>query len=561
MSSLRINECIHWLWAASRGFRLSVVYCTLAGVFNVSVSLFFVFVCKHLIDIATGVSDDSLGTYIGWMAGCMCAQLLLSVIRSRQSSRAEIRMRNGLHGKLFVHLMESQWNGRERFHTGDLLNRIEADTASVTDTVCRTVPTVVVTIVQLGGALYFLSRLDMRLTGILVFIMPLAILFSKSYVRKMRRMSREIRETDSRIQSHMQENLQHCIIVRTLEYTRQAVEKLGTLQTSLQGQVYRRTDFSAFSRSMVQIGFMTGYAVAFLWGVFGLSDGTVTFGMMAAFLQLVSQIQRPMVDMSRQIPAFIRVFTATERLAELTSLPLERQGKSVRLTGNLGIRISHVRFSYPDSGREVLAGFSHDFRPGSLTAIVGETGVGKSTLIKLILALVQPKEGNIVIYNEQEEVTASPQTRCNLSYVPQGNTLFSGTIRDNLLIGNPNATEADMRSALHTAVADFVFSLPGGLDTVCGEQGMGLSEGQAQRIAIARGLLRPGNILLLDEPSSALDGETEHELLKRLAAEVKDKTVVMITHREKIAGLCSEVVRMEELSLIATYQYEKREKN
>lgn len=308
MSSLRINECIHWLWAASRGFRLSVVYCTLAGSLNVSVSLFFVFVCKHLIDIATGVSDDSLGTYIGWMA-------------------------------------------------------------------------------------------------------------------------------------------------------------------------------------------------------------------------------------------------ATERLTELTSLPLERQGKSVRLTGNLGIRISHVRFSYSDSGREVLTGFSHDFRPGSLTAIVGETGVGKSTLIKLILALVQPKEGNIVIYNEQEEVTASPQTRCNLSYVPQGNTLFSGTIRDNLLIGNPNATEEDMRSALHTAVADFVFSLPGGLDTACGEQGTGLSEGQAQRIAIARGLLRPGNILLLDEPSSALDGETEKELLRRLAKEVTGRTVVLITHRERIAGLCSKVVRMKEYRL------------
>ena len=549
MSSLRINECIHWLWAASRGFRLSVVYCTLAGVFNVSVSLFFVFVCKHLIDIATGVSDDSLGTYIGWMAICLTAQLVLSVIRSRLTTRTEVKLRNGLHNRLFEHLMKSQWNGRETFHSGDLLNRIEADTASVTDTVCRTVPTVLVTIVQLGGALYFLSRLDMRLTGILIFIMPMAILFSKSYVRKMRRMSREIRETDSRIQSHMQENLQHRIIVRTLEYTRQTVEKLGSLQASLQRQVYRRTDFSVFSRSMVQIGFMTGYAVAFLWGVFGLRDGTVTFGMMAAFLQLVSQIQRPMVDMSRQIPVFIRVFTATERLAELTSLPLERQGKSVRLTGNLGIRISHVRFSYPDSGREVLAGFSHDFRPGSLTAIVGETGVGKSTLIKLILALVQPKEGKISIYNGQDVVEVSPQTRCNFSYVPQGNTLFSGTIRDNLLTGNPYATEETLCSALHTAVADFVFSLPDGLDTVCGEQGMGLSEGQAQRIAIARGLLRPGNILLLDEPSSALDGETEHELLKRLAAEVKDKTVVMITHREKIAGLCSKVVRMKEYRL------------
>lgn len=290
---------------------------------------------------------------------------------------------------------------------------------------------------------------------------------------------------------------------------------------------------------------MTGYAVAFLWGVFGLRDGTVTFGMMAAFLQLVSQIQRPMVDLSRQIPAFIRVFTATERLAELTSLPLEPQGSPVRLDGSLGVRISHVSFSYQGNSRQILNDFTYDFRPGSLTAIVGETGVGKSTLIKLILALIRPDEGEITVYNGNEEVAVSPQTRCNLSYVPQGNTLFSGTIRDNLLIGNQHATEEDMRQALHTAVADFVFSLPAGLDTVCGEQGTGLSEGQAQRIAIARGLLRPGNVLLLDEPSSALDSQTERELLERLSAEVKGKTVVLITHREKIAGLCSEVVRME----------------
>ena len=517
----------------------------MAGALNVSVSLFFVYVCKHLIDIATGVSTDSLGTYIGWMAGCLATQLVLSVIRSRLANRTEVRLRNHLHNRLFTHLMKSHWNGREAFHSGDMLNRIEADTSSITDAICRTVPTVLVTIVQLGGALFFLSRLDVRLAGILVFIMPVALLFSKSYVRKMRRMTREIRDTDSRIQSHLQENLQHRVIVRTLEYTGQAVGKLSELQRSLQGQVYRRTDFSVFSRTMVQIGFMTGYAVAFLWGVFGLREGTVTFGMMAAFLQLVSQVQRPMVDMSRQIPAFIRVFTATERLAELTSLPLEEQGEPVRLEGSLGIRVENVSFSYPGSERQVLAGFTHDFRPGSLTAIVGETGVGKSTLIKLILALARPEEGKISIYNGREEVMVSPLTRCNLSYVPQGNTLLSGTIRDNLLIGNPRASEDDMRRALHTAVADFVFSLPDGMDTVCGEQGTGLSEGQAQRIAIARGLLRPGNILLLDEPSSALDGETERELLERLSGQVTGKTVVLITHRERIAELCSEVVRMQ----------------
>ena len=542
---MRMKQCIRWLWKVSEGYRLPVICCALTGAINACVSLAFVFVCKYLIDIATGASDESLGTYIGWMETCLVVQLSLSVIRSRLMTRTEIKLRNVLHNRLFIHLMKSCWNGRETFHTGDMLNRIETDTASVTDAICRTVPTVFVTFVQLCGALYFLSLLDIRLTGILVFIMPIALLFSKSYVRKMRQMSREIRDTDSRIQSHLQENLQHRIIVRTLEHTRKSVEKLTLLQSLLQGQVFRRTDFSIFSRSMVQIGFMTGYAVAFLWGIFGLRDGTVTFGMMAAFLQLVSQIQRPMVDLSRQIPAFIRVFTATERLAELTSVPLEQQGKPIRLDGSLGIRITNLAFSYPDNERRILCDFSHDFRPGSLTAIVGETGIGKSTLIKLILALILPDKGMITIYNSKEEVAVSPLTRCNLSYVPQGNTLFSGTIRDNLLTGNPSATEEEMCSALHSAVADFVFTLPDGLDTVCGEQGTGLSEGQAQRIAIARGLLRPGNILLLDEPSSALDSQTERELLERLSVDVKGKTVILITHREKIANLCTEVIKIE----------------
>lgn len=547
MSPLRINECLRWLWVASAGFRFPVIFCALTGALNVCVSLFFVFVCKHLIDIATGISEDALETYIGWMAFCMVMQLSLSVIRSRLTNRLEIKFRNALHSRLFTHLLESRWDGRERFHTGDLLNRIEADTVAVTDAVCRTVPTVFATLVQLCGALFFLSRLDMRLTGILVFVMPVALLFSKKYVQKMRRMSREIRDTDSRIQSHLQESLQQRILIRTLEYTHQAVMRLASLQSFLQRQVYLRTDFSVFSRSVVQVGFTSGYAIVFLWGVFGLRDGTVTFGMMAAFLQLVSQIQRPMVDLSRQIPAFIRVFTATERLAELTSLPLEQRGNPIRLSGSLGIRIRNLTFSYPDCKRLILNNFTHNFFPGSLTAVVGETGAGKSTLMKLILALIQPDNGQVVLYTDKEEIEVSPQTRCNLSYVPQGNTLFSGTIRDNLLIGNPYATEDEICSALHTAVADFVFSLPDGLDTVCGEQGMGLSEGQAQRIAIARGLLRPGSVLLMDEPSSALDGQTERELLKRLSGRLDGKTVVLITHRERIAALCTGVVRMTKL--------------
>ena len=192
-------------------------------------------------------------------------------------------------------------------------------------------------------------------------------------------------------------------------------------------------------------------------------------------------------------------------------------------------------FSYPDGEKKVLNGFTHNFLPGSLTVVIGETGTGKSTFLRLILALLSPDSGRIVFYNKRKEVDVSPLTRCNLSYVPQGNTLISGTIRDNLLMGNPNATDEELYVA---------YTLPDGLNTLCGEQGTGLSEGQAQRIAIARGLLRPGRILLLDEPTSALDEKTEKILLERLSEQVRNKTLILITHREMIAQLCSSMVRM-----------------
>ena len=266
--------------------------------------------------------------------------------------------------------------------------------------------------------------------------------------------------------------------------------------------------------------------------------------MMTAFLQLVGQIQRPLVEMGSQIPALIHATASIDRLIEIESLPREAPGEQILLDSTAGIRLSDVSFAYPDSEKDVFCGFSYDFMPGTRTAVVGPTGVGKSTLIRILLSLLKPRSGSVEIYSS-ETFPMSPSLRSNLVYVPQGNTLFSGTIRDNLLMGKPDASDDEMWTVLQTAAADFVTDLPAGLDTQCFEAGGGLSEGQAQRIAIARALLRPGSILLLDEFSSALDAQTEKTLMERLTRSLPDHTMIFITHRDRIIDYCDSVLRLQ----------------
>ena len=540
---MKLHDYILWLWRAAEGVRGKIAMQTLVGSVHVAISLFYVWTCKQLVDIATSRAEGNLFVNIALMAGCIGVQILLSAMVSRMEVESEIDMKNRLRYRLFSHIMDCRWSGGGKMHTGDVMNRLLEDVDAIANTISVVVPQTIVTVLQFLSALTFLSLLDYRLALVVTFILPAFMLFGRLYARRIRGYTKQIRDLDSNVQSHIQEYMHHRTLVASMEYTPRVVEDLEVMQSDLRERVMRRTSFTLFSRKMMQTGFSVGYMAAFVWGVFSLLNGA-SYGIMTAFMQLAGQIQRPLMELSRQLPSFIHISTSVDRLVAISALPVEERGDAVELGDEVGLEVQGVSFAYEDRVK-VIDNFSFDFAPRSITAVVGRTGVGKSTLMRMILGLISPSEGALLFYNKGVQAMASARTRCNVAYVPQGNSLISGTIRSNLLLGDPNATDEQMREVLRIAVADFVFDLPDGLDTSCSEAGVGLSEGQAQRIAIARALLRKGAVLLMDEPTSSLDGTTEKKLLENLSRFAANRTVIIVTHRPMPEGYCTNIVNLD----------------
>lgn len=534
-----------WLWQNSKGARRQAIINTGIGLLDVTCQLLWVLACKHAIDIATGIKDGALTT-----TGILIGALMLVQIASRAISRwihavTGNKVRNRMRRDVFARLLRCDWMHLQRHHTGDLINRLEGDVSGITALMTETIPAAVVAAIQLLASFVLLFTMSPLLAVAIFITLPICLAVSRVYIKKMRRLNRDVRDSDSRIQSVLQESLQHKELIKSLEQNDSTEQQLSDLQSRLQNQVANRTKFSLGAYTLIQFGFATGYVIAFMWGVGSLSDGLITYGTMAAYLQLVGLIQRPTMDLSHYIPGIVSSLTAAERLYELEDIPIEQQGDAVMLKKTAGVRFKNVTFRYEEGKRYILDHFTYDFPPNSCTAIVGETGAGKTTLIRLLIALVNPLSGSIELYNGKEEHESSTLTRRNFVYIPQGNSLVSGTIRENLLMGNPEATDEEMKQALRIACAEYVLELPDGIDSPITERGGGLSEGQAQRIAVARSILRPGSILILDEVTSALDEATEQEMLKRLTQSQIGKTLIFVTHRPAVIGYCSQVLRIE----------------
>lgn len=543
-SRYTVGELLPWLWRVLRGNRRQVVLNALLGLAGVACSLMMVWAMQRAIDTAAGVRVGSIYGAVALMGLIIVCEFSLNISRVWVRNILGVKAQNRMQQQMLERLLRAEWRGREYYHSGDIINRLEQDVQTVVTFITETLPSTLSTLTLFIGAFCYLFQMDVWLACITVSILPLFIAVSRIYVAQMRKYTRRVRTSDSEVQSLLTETVQNRMLIKTMEASDRVVDRLSDTQTELRRHVRKRTKFSIASNLLVNGGFSLGYLVAFLWGAVRMSAHTITFGQMTAFLQLVFRIQGPARDLTRLAPAFVSVFTAAERLMELEETPQEQQGDNIMLTAPCGVRFSDVSYTYEGRTIPVVDHLSFDFRPGTCTAILGETGAGKTTLVRLILSLIRPQEGRVEVYDSERAEPITPLHRCNFVYVPQGNTLLSGTIRDNLLMGRPDATDDELWAVLHQVCGDFVSQLSQGLDTVCSESGGGLSEGQAQRIAIARALLRGRSIMLFDEATSALDPETERQLLENVLRD-KQRTVIFITHRPAVVDYCDQVLRVE----------------
>lgn len=534
-------------WQDTARIRCNMLVRVILGVARVALGLLVVWLSKYFIDdvIRSGSDADVMRVALLLLLAVF-GGVVLRQVYSYLETAAKIRKTNEIRLDLFGNLFKRRLYSGKDFLSGDVTSRLSKDIEQFSDTVASVIPEMIVTGVQLVCAFLLLRWFDARLAWVLVAVSAVAMAFGKLVVRKLRNMSLAIREKESRIQMRVQEGVEHNALLRSLGSEDWMTDGLDNMQRLLKDDVLRRTRFTIIARLVIGSAFSLGYMLAFVWGGVGLRNGVITFGVMTSFLQLVMQIQHPILMLLNSAPQLIHATASIDRLEELRTDSAEVQDeKNLPVFERAGVRIDNVSFGYDSCNRKIFDAFSKEFAPSSKTAIMGETGIGKTTLFRMLLGLVKPETGTLKIYSEDNEFEISSQVRKNFVFVPQGNSLLSGTIRFNLQLAKPDASDGELLQTLHIACADFVNDLPQGLDTELGERGTRLSEGQAQRIAIARGLLRPGSVLLLDEISSSLDEATERELFCRIFAAFPKKTMLFITHRSGVCELCENVLRLD----------------
>ena len=546
-----------WMLRYVRRYWAGVLTYILIGLLEVWLGLVISLAGKTLVDMVVAHDSSRIFGTVAGLALLTVGQLIAGAVTSRISAHIQIRVVNELREDMFTRLLSARWEPLEAYHSGEVLNRLEGDVNTVAGGVVGFVPTCITRAAQLLGVFCIIFYYDPMMALLSLLSAPVLLLIGRWTLRIMRKRQQEIRQVNGRILSFNEEVLQNIQLVKAFDLRREQLRRLGTLLGE-----YRtlRLEYSRLSVVLNLLLSFTGMVVSYLcygWGVYQLWNGAITFGVMTMFLQLSGTLTGTFTTLVGLAPTAVSAATSAGRLMELEQLPTETDADAARAleladraaqTG-LTLTVEAVAFTYREAPQPTLQGVSFQVCPGETVALVGPSGEGKTTLLKLLLGLLSPDSGQLTLSAGGLSLPVSDSTRRLCAYVPQGNGIFSGTVADNLRLVRPDATEAQLWAALAAADArEFVAALPQGLDTPLTEKGANLSEGQRQRIAIARALLRDAPLLILDEATSALDAAAERRVLEGIMAQDPRRICVVTTHRESLLSYADRVYRVEQAS-------------
>lgn len=526
--------------------RITLMMCF--NLINTVVSLVMVTLTKRIIDSATE-GNPFVALIVGYLLLTLGLQVV-SIISTLMNAMLTEKFSFGIRKQIYEKIIRSHWMDVKKYHTGDLMTRLTSDAGNVADGIIGTIPSIVQLIIELLLVFFTLFSYSPMLAFFALLVAPVAAVTSWWFGRKLKRLQVKVQESEAAYRSFLQESLANLLIVKAFANEEYSTQKLTELRENRFQWVYKRTKMGLISSTAMSMSFQVGYIVAFAYGAVQISLKTITYGTMSVFLTLVNRVQAPVMGLAQQIPKVVSILASAGRSMELQNMPVEEREKNPLEVVQVGVEVKDLTFGY--TKEKVLEDVSLSIAPGEFVAIIGESGIGKTTLIRIIMSFMSNIQGSVIFYNEKGETQkANAVTRNFIAYVPQGNTLFSGTVRENIRMGNLNATEEEMYQALKLAAAyDFVQELPKGIDTVIGERGHGLSEGQAQRIAIARAFVRKAPFLILDEATSALDETTEQAVIKGLQMLETKPTCLVITHRKSILQYCDREIKIENRKIV-----------